>query len=367
MGVKLQSALGGSVELNAPSTASNFTMTVPTTNGTVATTDQLAGSRNRIINGDMRIAQRGTAAVTVNDAATFKYPVDRFIALGTASAGVYTAQQSTVAPAGFNNSLQATVTTASTPSAAHGYSLLYHIEGFNVADFGFGTANAQTVTLSFWVRSSVTGTFGGSLRNTLADRSYTFSYTISAANTWEQKSITVPGDTSGTWDATNGLGMRLAFSLGRGSGGLGAAGSWTSNNFTGATGQTNLIQTNGATFYITGVQLEAGSVATPFERRPYGTELALCQRYYYQYTAATQFGQNGGNLGAGYSTYFGFTIPFKVSMRTNPTIVQNMSLSTDSVGTVVYAANEENYTVNHGNMSGLYSYWSGTFKVSAEL
>jgi hypothetical protein len=269
------------------------------------------GLKNRIINGDMRINQRNST-VTITNADT--YSVDRFFGTGQASDGVFTLQQSTTAPTGFNNSLLATVTTADSSIGSSQYYLFIHrIEGYNIADLGWGTANAKTVTLSFWIRSSVTGTFGGSLRNSAADRSYPFSYTISAANTWEQKTITIAGDTSGTWLTDNGIGISIAWSLGDGSSRLNTAGAWAAGSYSGATGQTNLIATNGATLYITGIQLEVGSTATPFERRQYGNELALCQRYYQKYS-------DYDSLGIGRDTgtaFFGY--PLRPKMRTNPT------------------------------------------------
>ena len=236
--------------------------------------------RNRIINGDMRIDQRNAgAAVTVNADAAF-FASDRFQAAGQGTDGVYTIQQSTVAPAGFVNSIVATVTTADASiGSTQQYNIQQHIEGLNCSDLGWGTANAQTVTLSFWVRSSVTGTFSGALRNSAANRSYPFTYTINAANTWEKETITIAGDTSGTWLTTNGIGVNVIWTLGAGTGRLGTANSWQGANYQGVTGQTQLISTVGATFYLTGVQLEIGTAATAFEYRPYGLELQLCQRY----------------------------------------------------------------------------------------
>jgi hypothetical protein len=237
----------------------------------------LSGARNRIINGDMRIDQRNAGA-SVTTAGSF--PVDRWNVQHT-SDGAFSAQRSTVAPTSFNNSLGFTITTADSSLAANQQLCVQHnIEGFNAADFDFGTANAKTVTLSFWVRSSLTGTFGGSFKNNAANRSYPFTYSISAANTWEYKSVSVSGDTTGTWLADNSIGLTVTFGLGVGSDRSGTAGAWNSNNNNSATGAVSVIGTLNATFYITGVQLEAGSVATPFERRSYGQELALCQRYY---------------------------------------------------------------------------------------
>ena len=278
--------------------------------------------RNLIINGDMRIDQRNAgSAVTVNAAAEF-YVVDRFNGVGQNTDGVYTLQQSTNAPTGFINSVVATVTTAdASVDATQFYFIQQKIEGLNVADLGWGNANAKTVTLSFWTRSSLTGTFGGSVVNSAQDRSYAFTYTISAANTWEQKTVTIAGDTSGTWLTTNGVGLRIRFSLGAGSTYSGSAGSWASADYRGATGQTDIISTNGATFYITGVQLEVGDTATPFEHRSYGNELARCQRYYW---AAQKLNQVDGNIG-GIAMAYGansvyWPIIFPTTMRTTPSV-----------------------------------------------
>jgi hypothetical protein len=191
------------------------------------------------------------------------------------------------------------------------------IEGFNVADLGWGTASAQAVTLSFWVRSSLTGTFGGAINNSGANRSYPFTYSISSANTWEQKTITVAGDTTGTWLTTNGIGIAIWFGLGVGSSLSGTAGAWASSGLYSATGATSVVGTNGATFYITGVQLEKGSQATAFEWRPYGTELALCQRYFQRYNYIVDI--HGSGLGA--STYTPVNaIVLPVPMRATPTV-----------------------------------------------
>jgi hypothetical protein len=248
------------------------------------TADSLQGFRNRILNGDMRIDQRNAGA-SVTQTAAAVYTLDRFFMFGSVTSKFSVQQNagSVTPPTGFTNYLGVTSLSAYTPaSGTEQYVISQIIEGYNIADLGWGTANASPITLSFWVRSSLTGTFGGALRNSNNSRSYPFTYTISSANTWEQKSVTIAGDTSGTWLTDNTAGIKLTFGLGAGATISGTAGSWAGTSYVTATGAVSVVGTNGATFYITGVQLEAGSVATPFERRPYGTELALCQRYYYR-------------------------------------------------------------------------------------
>jgi hypothetical protein len=239
--------------------------------------------RNRIINGDFRIDQRNAgASVTVTSTSAVTFAVDRTYGYGsvTSKFSMQRNAGSVTPPAGFSYYLGATSLSSYTVGSSDLFVLGQTIEGLNVADLNWGTANASTVTLSFWVRSSLTGTFGGALRNDSDTRSYPFTYTISSANTWEQKSITVAGDTTGTWLTTNGAGLKLIFGLGVGSTLSGTAGAWAGASYQSATGATSVVGTNGATFYITGVQLEKGSTATSFDYRPYGTELALCQRYY---------------------------------------------------------------------------------------
>jgi hypothetical protein len=236
--------------------------------------------RNIIINGDMSIAQRTTSAVTINSG-TIQYGIDRFGARGMSSAGVFTIEQSTDAPTNFVNSFKATVTTADSSIASNAtYRVVQHIEGNMIRNLNWGTSQAQDVTLSFKVKSSLTGTFGGAIINGDYNRFYNFSYTISSANTWTDVSVTIDGDTSGTWQTNTILGMRLSLSLGAGSGEVGSAGSWGTATYEGVTGQTNLIATNGATWQITGVQLEAGTSASDFEFLPVDVNLDRCERYY---------------------------------------------------------------------------------------
>jgi hypothetical protein len=236
--------------------------------------------RNRIINGAMVIDQRNAGA-SVTPSSSGVYTLDRFYLFNT-QASKFSIQQnagSVTPPVGFNNYAGITSTSAFTPAAGDFFGYSQHIEGFNTADLNWGTANAKTVTFSFWVRSSLTGTFGGFLKNNAGDRFYVYSYTISAANTWEQKTITIAGDTSGTWNTTNGIGIAITWGLGAGATYTGGSASWGGTFYNQPSGSVNLVSTNGATFYITGVQLEVGTQATSFEYRQYTTELQLCQRY----------------------------------------------------------------------------------------
>ena len=282
------------------------------------------GFRNRIINGDMRIDQRNAGASVGTGSGSTVYTVDRWQAQYEAT-NKFTVQQSTVAPAGFVNSLLVTSSSAYTPTSTQWFAVAQSIEGVNIADLGWGSAGAQSITVSFWVRSSLTGTFGGSVTNASWGRSYPFSYTISAANTWEQKTVTIAGDTTGTWNTNTSTGLTLRFSLGTGSSISNTAGSWYGSQVFAPTGATSVVGTNGATFYITGVQLEAGTVASPFERRDYGRELIMCQRYYELIDAFM-----------GYSTSAGARvtscIAFAVPKRTAPTLGLRGALTVTSYG-----------------------------------
>jgi hypothetical protein len=246
--------------------------------------------KNRIINGAMTIDQRNAGA-SVTQTSSYPYSVDRWQIGGTVSSK-FTAQQnagSVTPPAGFSNYLGITSSSAYSVPAGDIYLLQQSLEGFNTYDLDWGTANAKTVTLSFWVRSSLTGAFGGAINNFANNRSYPFSYTISASNTWEYKTITVTGDTGGTWVGSSNAGsLTVRFGLGVGSTFSGTAGAWAAGSFYAPTGSVSVVGTNGATFYITGVQLEKGTTATSFDYRPYGTELQLCQRYFERWTTADQ-------------------------------------------------------------------------------
>jgi hypothetical protein len=331
--------------------------------------------KNRIINGDMRIDQRNAgASVTGNDNI---FVVDRWKTRASQTSKM-TAQQnagSVTPPAGYKNYLGITSSSAYSVGASDYFWLAQLIEGFNTADLNWGTANAQTVTLSFWVRSSLTGTFGGCLRDGNGGTAqYPFSYTISAANTWEQKTITVLGPTIGTWQTNSSASIEIVLSLGMGSTYSGTAGSWTASSVFAPTGATSVVGTNGATFYITGVQLEVGSTATPFERRMYGNELALCQRYYYLHVSGTaQF------IGTGWmydASNFACSIHFPVTMRTTPTLSATSGTNyysfdrnggTDSFNSLTITRPQTNCTSMYNNteMSGTGGSAGMTFTNSA--
>ena len=298
--------------------------------------------KNRIINGDMTIDQRNAGA-SFSSSTNGAYNLDRWYNQNNSGGTRFTVQQDAGAvtpPVGFRDYLGVTSTSAYSVASTDVIAIGQKIEGFNTSDLMWGTANARAVTISFWVRSSLTGTFGGSVSNNDGNRFYPYSYTISAANTWEYKTVTVAGDTTGTWNITTGAGIQLLFNLGTGATYSGAAGSWTGSAFYAPTGATSVVGTNGATFYITGVQLEVGSTATSFDYRPYGTELQLCQRYYDFMTG----GIGGGNQTS--STNCGFSLSFRVPKRAAPT--------PSLVGTV---------NVNDGssqvNISSLPSYFYG--------
>ena len=279
--------------------------------------------KNRIINGNMAIDQRNAgASVTITGTNASDYVIDRWFARAISATGSrISVQRSTVAPAGFTNSQLVTSLSAYTLGSSESFGVMQAIEGFNVADLGWGTANAQTITISFKVRSSLTGTFGGFITNEAGNRCYVFSYTINSANTFEDKSITIPGDTTGTWQTNNSAGITIAFSVGAGSSVTGTAGSWGSTLLRSVTGQTSLVGTNGATFYLTGVQLEVGTQATAFSTAggSYGAELALCQRYLFRISGTAAYTRFGVAEVDGVSNANAIVYS-PVSMRTTPSL-----------------------------------------------
>lgn len=333
------------------------------------------GMRNRIVNGDMRIDQaNGGAAVSVNAFGPFN-SVDKWRAFGTGAAGAFSLQQlSATPPNGFTNYLRATVTTAeAVPAAASLYYLYHKVEGTYCQDLQFGiAANTQSVVLSFVVRSSVAGTYSGALRNSSGNRSYVFQFTINAANTWETKSIAIAADASGTWLTTPGVGLDLGIDLGSGANSRNATSGWQASAIIGATGTTQLIATNAATFDITGVQLEPGVVATPFEQRPLGDMLRLCQREFCKsFSVATapvvNLGVNTGDhifmAGIAGATAQFSRIYFPTAMRAGPTIttynssaangqVRDLTAAADCSGTATFNNSDNGFSVSCTGAAG---------------
>jgi len=287
--------------------------------------------RNKIINGDMRIDQRNLgAAVGAN-----LYPVDRFsnqVTYGTLSfqqrsiTSTDSNYESGSAPDGFKNSVKISVTTSnSSPATTDRNTFQTNVEGLNHSDLNWGTASAKPITISFWCKASVAGVYSLAIQNYANDLSYCSTFTISSANTWEYKTIVVPGPTSGSWPTTSTSAITVRFGLGMGSLRVATSNNtWLSGDYRQATGALQFTgQANGSTLYLTGVQFEAGSVATPFEQRPVGMELSLCQRYY------EQIGEPGGAdlvLGgvatAGSQTAY-YCFSYKVTKRTSVSPVKN--------------------------------------------
>ena len=307
------------------------------------------GLKNRIINGDMRIDQR-RAGASVTPTSDDTYTLDRWIARLSQSSK-YSVQQVYDAPNEFINSIKITSLSSYSVTSSDYFQIGQYVEGLNAQDLMWGTANAKTVTLSFWVKSSLTGTFGGTIFGYQTGiPSYPFSYTILAANTWEQKTVTITGPTSGTFNTNNSGCFTVLFSFGVGSSLSGTANTWNySTLYRAPTGATSVVGTNGATFYITGVQLEIGSTATPFERRMYGQELANCQRYY-QVLGGSNLSFYTEEYISGNSIYLTGNGEFKVNMRSAPTVTLSGAYTTvNMTGSPVYVLNDNNFN----------AYWQG--------
>jgi hypothetical protein len=282
-------------------------------NGVTPNANNVVG-KNKIINGNMAIDQRNAGAAQNNLASGWVYTVDRWEVYSNNSSRFNSQQNkdSVTPPSGFKNYLGVSVNTGYSVGASDYNILAQPIEGFNTSDLGFGASGASTVTLSFWVYTSVTGTHSGFLGNSSLVNAYPFTFTVSSANTWTKISVTVDGSTSGTWvGATNGIGLYVGFNLGNGSNYQGTANAWNNSAYIQPTGSVSVVATSSATFYITGVQLEVGESATEFEHRPYGMELSLCQRYYWQITGNV-YGGDWGTLGM-------VSFPYPVEMRSVPT------------------------------------------------
>tara|TARA_E500000318_G_scaffold7770_1_gene7183 strand:- start:99 stop:1193 length:1095 start_codon:yes stop_codon:yes gene_type:complete len=337
--------------------------------GEVLTNSQIGGRRNIIINGAMVHDQRngGSAIASLGQYST--YTVDRWKYYSDQS-GKFSFQQnqsSVTPPVGFTKYLGLTSLSDFSPGTNESVSISQYIEGFNSAQLNWGTSDAKTCTLSFYVRSSLTGTFSGAL---VGGQNYIFTYSVSSANTWEYKTITIPGSTTGTWNTDNTSGVRVLFTLGYGSGQVGTANAWQSADLA-ASGSIQVAGTSGATFYITGVQLEVGSQATPFEHRSFGEELALCQRYYYKTTTGANAVISGSATATGTVDFSGFG-NFPVRLRTTPTALEQSGtashyrwngatgIACSSVPSFSSRTTSDMWQVNMGVASGLTVGRSGT-------
>ena len=332
------------------------------------------GIRNKIINGHMIIDQRSAGANTVitDTSGTLKYnSIDRFGTISTSASGPFAIGQnlgSATPPSGYTNYLGIKSLAAfnAVPGTDY-YMLEQRIEGYNIYDLDWGKSTAKSVTLSFWVQSSLTGTFGGALQNSAQNRSYPFTYTINSANTWQQIIINIPGDTTGTWLTNSGIGISVIWGLNIGySALLGTAGAWAAADYRSATGSTNVLATYGATFYITGVQLEKGSVATPFDLRLYSKELLLCQRYFIKYGGDKVYQHIGIGSGTASTSVQADTV-LPVTMRVPPSATQSTLGVYDMVGStipvtglVVPSSGNENgtnaFSMNYIVASGITTY-----------
>jgi hypothetical protein len=292
----------------------------------------------------MVIDQRNNGA-TVNNTTASLYTLDRWAIYGTSASKFRVAQSGITTLPGFSNAIQIYSLAATTVSSSDIYFLSQTIEGYNTADLSWGTANAKSITVSFWVYSSLTGTFSGYIKGG-GTYTYPYTYTISSANTWQQVSVTIPGQTSGTWSTTNTSSIYVGFSLGTGSTYTATPSTWTYGDYYGATGQTQFVSTNAATMYITGVQLEVGTQATSFDYRPYGTELALCQRYY-------------AKLGATYSNYAAFGAGTVVT-TTQADIFVKYPVTMRGAATATVSGGKINAGTSSNPISSISSSYSGT-------
>lgn len=297
----------------------------------VASPPNSMGFRNRILNGDMRLDQRNAGASISVPGGDGNYCLDRWRLQRGGGAGTMTVQQVTSAPTGFSHAIKFTVTGSSTPAAGDYYTVGQLLEGFNTADLAWGTASAQNITLSFWINSSVTGTYSASIYNWGGtSNAYPATFTVNAANTWEYKTVTIPGATSGTWPTNNTGSFYFRIDLGSGANfSTATANAWNTSGLFRTNGSVNFISNASATLLMTGVQLEAGSVATPFERIDYGRQLAMCQRYYEKsYDIGTAPGTGtttsrvttAGNAGATTTGYIEGYLGWKVNKRGAPTV-----------------------------------------------
>jgi hypothetical protein len=340
--------------------------------------------RNKIINGAMVIDQRNAgAAITSSNYNGNVYCTDRWNAYANVASKI-SIQQSTSAPGGFTNSLLITSASAYTLGAGELQSVRQFIEGYNFADIGWGTSSAKPVTVSFWVQSSLTGTFSGHIQNAAQTYTYIFTYNITVANTWQYVTVTIPGQTSGAWPTNNTAACQLTFMLGSGATyGSGTANAWQTGNIWAAAGSVSLVAVNNATWQITGVQLEIGTVPTAFELRSYSKELMMCQRYFQLTNPSNQYA-GGGLVGSGQSSgYCGTSYSFPVVMRATPSVTRGGTRDTWYVAGISSnasaAINGSNYyysptsifmevgTFSPSIITGFFAIYNGQLSISAEL
>ena len=299
--------------------------------GEVLTNSQIGGRRNIIINGAMQVAQRGTSSTSSG-----RLTLDRFEAIySNFDNATQTQSQDSTAPNGFKTSYKIAIgsTAESAIDADEQQYIRYKIEGQDLQQLKYGTSDAESMTLSFYVRSSVTGTFSISFFLNDTTKNHVKTYTISSANTWERKTITVSPNTSDVIDNDNGIGLSIHWFLTLGSNSLGsteAVDTWIahSNPNFGGNVNSDFASNANATFFLTGVQLEVGSQATPFEHRSFGEELALCQRYYYKLindSDADSFATGSNNT----TTTSEHSIIFAQTMRANPTAIETTGTAGD--------------------------------------
>jgi hypothetical protein len=347
-GLKLTSDTSGTLELqsagNTKLTVNSSGATIPTISGTTSmsaitglasiNTGQIA-NRNAVQNGAMMVDQKG-GTTTLSGYSAAK--PDRFTAYKS-NAGTQTVAQDSEAPAGFHKSLKATNTVVdSSIAAGDRAAIIYRMEGNDAARFAFGGSDAKTVTLSFYVRSSITGTHGGALGNGSDNRAYPFTYTISSADTWERKSITIAGDTTGTWATDTTRSLQIVWGLGVGSTNSGTAGEWAAADYNSATGATTaFLTTLNATWYLTGVQLEEGSTATDFEHKSFLQEFTACSRYF-------QLVPQVGLAYAGATTTVDTCCPFRTTMRAAPTMSAIAAVTVTNVTAADFAQSSANIT-----------------------
>ena len=337
--------------------ASTAAITIDSSSGGCSANITNRPNENYLINGGCVVDQRNSGS-----AVTSGFAIDRTQIEGFDGGGTGTGQRVTDSPSGFTHSLKITVTGTDTSLASTDfYTLRQIIEGQNIAHLGFGASGGTSVTLSFFVKSSLTGTFSCSLGNGDNDRSYPITYTISSADTWEKKTMTFPADTTGTWGTDNGRGFSVRWSLGAGSGRLGTANQWNGSQAHGATGTTNLFATNGATFQITGLKLESGTVATDFEHKTFAQEALDCKRYYQIIEGTSDLVMFGSGRASGTSHAL-VPVQLAVPLRASPTIsstnysgwtASNAETATAKTPTVIhFQTNNNQLNMQFGDLAG---------------